>query len=368
MQEFYLQDMTYESEYNLDGDITLFILHNGAVFIIFYIAQKLADSPSVLRQHRESNATLYENYPEGQSREVEERLRRPFEELMRRLAPNASTESIKSLHSYLYPPSFILEAEVAESHVQPHFKTALSRQEFVRPGEYLSNEFIQSHLSSLASKVNEYSSRQVQVSAHTPRMVPSIARVDGVTYFFKPWISGRVHGYHELRSHDKILGASEASSSFLLSARICRLQGLIIDHDDDVLQHYHLGSNEEDSHGTRLVGLLLTYIENKGTMEDLAPWSDCTNEERARWLRQISDSVQSLHAAGVVWGDVKPGNVLIGKDGNAYLIDFGGSYTRDWVDEDKMETVEGDLQGVKRIEEWLARCSKKHFPRIMVQE
>lgn len=111
-----------------------------------------------------------------------------------------------------------------------------------------------------------------------------------------------------------MLAAAETSPPLLTDARICHLHGLIIDEDHDVLQHYHLDSDEKDYPGTRLVGLLLTYIENKGTLEDLAPWSDCTNEDRLRWSQQIRDSVECLRAAGVAWGDAKPENVLVDKE------------------------------------------------------
>jgi serine/threonine protein kinase len=121
---------------------------------------------------------------------------------------------------------------------------------------------------------------------------------------------------------------------------------------------------EELRSATRLVGLLLTYIENKGTLKDVAPWSDCINEDRLRWSMQIQNCVKCLHEAGVVWGDAKPENVLVDMKGDAWLIDFGGSYTPGWVDEDKQETVEGDLQGVQRIVDWLHECSRQPVTRI----
>jgi serine/threonine protein kinase len=31
----------------------------------------------------------------------------------------------------------------------------------------------------------------------------------------------------------------------------------------------------------------------------------------------------SVHCANIVHGDVKPGNMLVGRDGRAYLTDFG---------------------------------------------
>lgn len=42
----------------------------------------------------------------------------------------------------------------------------------------------------------------------------------------------------------------------------------------------------------------------------------------------MSSTVACLHEAGVVWGDAKAENVLIGTDDNAWVIDFGGGYTR----------------------------------------
>lgn len=50
-------------------------------------------------------------------------------------------------------------------------------------------------------------------------------------------------------------------------------------------------------------------------------------------------------------GDVKPDNVLIDSKDNTWLIDFGGGFNSGYVDENVIETVEGDLQGVSRIME-----------------
>jgi hypothetical protein len=366
MQGFYTRNITWEMTYNLESEITLYIRHSTADFRICYDPQILAASPPLLEQHHECYNILYKDDPDGEGREVVERLRKPFEELMTQTAPNPM-ESTWYLHRSLYPPYFILEARVAESssHIQPHFKMALSRQEFSRPGENINDESLKPHLSLLLdSKLSKYSSRQVQVLAQTSHLVPSRVLVDDNEYFFKPWVSGRVHGYHELQSYRKILADTEASPPLLADTRICHLHGLIIDNDEDVLQHYPLDSDEEDYPGTRLVGLLLTYIENKGTLYDLAPWSDCTNEDRLRWSTQIPNYVKCLHEADVVWGDAKPENVLVDMKGDAWLIDFGGSYTRGWVDEDKMETVEGDLQGVQRIDDWLHKWSRQPVTRI----
>ncbi|KAF5971648.1 cocaine esterase [Fusarium bulbicola] len=76
---------------------------------------------------------------------------------------------------------------------------------------------------------------------------------------------------------------------------------------------------------------------------------DTSTELRERWAQQVSDTVRQLHAAGIVWGDAKPDNVLVDQENNAWLIDFGGGYTNGWVSKELSGTVEGDLEGLKKM-------------------
>ena len=41
--------------------------------------------------------------------------------------------------------------------------------------------------------------------------------------------------------------------------------------------------------------------------------------------QQLLDRLRSVHRAGYVHGDIKPGNVLEGERGTYYLVDFGMS-------------------------------------------
>lgn len=76
---------------------------------------------------------------------------------------------------------------------------------------------------------------------------------------------------------------------------------------------------------------------------------------RGRWINQIRHTIRSLHQVGVVWGDAKAGNILVDQNGrgDAWVIDFGGGYTEGWVDREKSNTIEGDLQGLTRIIDYL---------------
>lgn len=95
-------------------------------------------------------------------------------------------------------------------------------------------------------------------------------------------------------------------------------------------------------------GILLTYIPGR-SLDQVA---EVTAEQRTKWIGHIRATLDFLHrqAPPAVWGDVKPANVMIHSDDDrAILIDFGGSYTPGWVDQELAETREGDEQGFSRL-------------------
>ena len=99
----------------------------------------------------------------------------------------------------------------------------------------------------------------------------------------------------------------------------------------------------------------MDHIDNERTLAD---WIETRKPSRAlkeKWNRQVRDTVRALHRHGIIWGDVKPDNVLIDREHNTWLIDFGGGFNSGYVDVDVMETVEGDWQGVSRMAEALLR-------------
>ncbi|KAG7294462.1 hypothetical protein NEMBOFW57_004535 [Staphylotrichum longicolle] len=154
------------------------------------------------------------------------------------------------------------------------------------------------------------------------------------TCFFKEFGAGAFMALEkELEAHLRLL-----KSDVALEARVARLLGVVAAEDD------------------RLAGILLTYVncrrENDGILDGIYR-RRTPIALRERWVSQIREAVQQLHVGGVIWGDATADNVLIDKNNDAWLIDFGGGHTEGWVDKEKADTEEGDLQGVERIAEYL---------------
>ncbi|KAF5989618.1 hypothetical protein FBULB1_758 [Fusarium bulbicola] len=102
----------------------------------------------------------------------------------------------------------------------------------------------------------------------------------------------------------------------------------------------------------QILGFLRQWVPGRRLSDGLAAG---TPEKRQKWACQIRRSIELLHQNGLVWGDGKPSNVIIDDVDDAWLVDFGGGYTRGWVDEELMETKQGDEQALEKIVKLLNR-------------
>ncbi len=69
--------------------------------------------------------------------------------------------------------------------------------------------------------------------------------------------------------------------------------------------------------------LVMPYVEGGTLREYLLKRKQLTLEEAASFIDQIASALQYAHDHGVVHRDVKPSNILLRRDGYAYLVDFG---------------------------------------------
>ncbi|KAH7129433.1 hypothetical protein B0J13DRAFT_453236, partial [Dactylonectria estremocensis] len=123
-------------------------------------------------------------------------------------------------------------------------------------------------------------------------------------------------------------------------------------HLDGKLRISRLLGIVRDEEG-RIVGLLSTYIDCRRKTLSCAAKPSTDESLWQKWAQKIEDSISELHKARITWGDAKPDNVFIDQHGDAWLIDFGGSYTEGWVSKELAGTLQGDLMALAKIREFL---------------
>lgn len=106
------------------------------------------------------------------------------------------------------------------------------------------------------------------------------------------------------------------------------------------------------------IGLLMDYVDASEQAVPLGYFEkrieEVTSTRRETWAKQIKDTLNDLHRNGIVWGDAKPNNILLDRNDNIWISDFGGSRTEGWVDVEHRETRQGDEQGLQRILSFLS--------------
>jgi len=68
--------------------------------------------------------------------------------------------------------------------------------------------------------------------------------------------------------------------------------------------------------------IVMEYLEG-GSVYDRLRAGRVPHAQALAWLEQAADAIDRAHASGIVHRDVKPGNLLLDRDGNAHVSDFG---------------------------------------------
>lgn len=182
-----------------------------------------------------------------------------------------------------------------------------------------------------------FQAREVEVLSDNPKYVLSIeptrVRIQGKELFFKAFLDP-----------DDSIGAQKVLTLEKLSkagfdpqkVRTSRFYGIVKD---------------DKSH---VIGLLLHYIKVDDTLYDKVIETESLGTDvKEKWKKQVTATVEALHRSGIVWGDVKASNVLVDTTGDAWVTDFGGGHTEGWVDREKAGTIEGNLQGLRAIMDFI---------------
>jgi uncharacterized RDD family membrane protein YckC len=116
---------------------------------------------------------------------------------------------------------------------------------------------------------------------------------------------------------DELAGSVELHERF---AREARAQAKL--NSPHVVQIYYVGRTR-GPHGKALSFLAMEYVEG-GTLEEYLERGELLDPERARQLMlQIVRGLSDAEREGIIHRDIKPGNLLVDRNGTVKIADFG---------------------------------------------
>jgi len=93
------------------------------------------------------------------------------------------------------------------------------------------------------------------------------------------------------------------------------------------LEHPHIVRLYRYGEARGLLYMVLQYIEGLSLDQILAAYREdgeyIEPEEASRIIREMSSALDYAHSKGVIHRDVKPSNIILNRQGNAILVDFG---------------------------------------------
>ncbi|KAK0120339.1 hypothetical protein ONS95_011745 [Cadophora gregata] len=318
------------SIHNFDAE--LIVRCNWKLFYIRTSPSNFRDSPVALAQYLEYvEALRADEYEVDDVLESDffDWVSTPLEPILLQRAPIVERLHKRvTLQDWLFPESFVYDLHVVDNKVVPQYADSQDSG-FMPPGVWLGTAF-RDTLNTWTASVHPDEvivPPELLEDAHVHSSQRVLLNGDQKPYFFKAFHPGAPHAAKcELLTYRKIAAAGLGPR-----IRVCQLYGVV-----------------QDQEGL-LMGMLLTHIDHRTMSLQQAMLPLPSAAIRYRWASQLRESLAALHEAEITWGDAKADNILIDNEMNAWIIDFGGGYTKGWVDPELAGTKEGDLQGMAKV-------------------
>ncbi|KAH8773334.1 hypothetical protein BGZ57DRAFT_894603 [Hyaloscypha finlandica] len=244
------------------------------------------------------------------------------EQMIRELAgPTSELAGAETLEEALNPETFWLQMLTIDGEAR-----LIQREDFTQP----TVDFEPQDMSGVSADLPIFRLAQVEILETIRPKRAFKVRVGGQVWFCK--VAGRGFELPPISRDCQVLQKIRDTGMGLLH-RVPRLEGL-------------LGLRE----GEEVIGFLTNYIETNNDLRDLYTLRDdidtTSSSRREKWAGQIKQAIKQLHNQGVIWGDATPSNVLIDREDNAWLVDFGGGFN---FNRELMDTMEGDLEGLRVV-------------------
>jgi hypothetical protein len=160
------------------------------------------------------------------------------------------------------------------------------------------------------------------------RMPQKVFTLDGSTHFFKPCLFGmEEHFIDEVQSLIKLRTEG-------IEISVPTIEGLAMTSEGKVF------------------GMLAQWIEGCAIS---AISQECRRRQSQQWRNELFCTMNLLHQAGILWGDINQGNIIIEEATNkAWIVDIGGGDNRVMLGEERSGGSAGDLEALTRFcESWL---------------
>lgn len=179
-------------------------------------------------------------------------------------------------------------------------------------------------------------SQEAELSCYSPSQIKVIER-------YRPW--ALKVSIHERVMFCKVNGAIHDCFDREYQA----LQKILDADDSDSIRVPKLKGTVQVAEG--VVGIPIDFIETDqpDLTFNLSDEAQISESLRSKWESQLAETLGQLHAMEVVWGDAKTTNVLVDKNLDLWIVDFGGGQTMGWVPNELVDTKEGDLHALEKI-------------------